>query len=53
MRKVSEPKGLKRVVEFCDGLILVGADGGESLARTRVALREHADAAAALIPKFA
>jgi probable F420-dependent oxidoreductase len=39
------PKGLKRVVEFCDGLILVDADGGESLARARVALREHADAA--------
>lgn len=39
------PKGLKRVVDYCDGLILVDGDGGKTLGRAMAALRGHADTA--------
>ena len=39
------PVGLKRVVDYCDGWILVDGDGGKTLTRALANLREHADAA--------
>ena len=39
------PVGLKRVVDYCDGWILVDGDGGKTLDRALETLRERADAA--------